>query len=177
MSRLLWTLGFGAVLGFLTLGPAPAGAQTRKFDDISFLQFAGTAGLMEIKAGKMAKEHATSPKVREFAERMIKDHADADKELKRVATALDVSLPKVLPRDHQEVAEKMAKMRGRDFDQAYMEQMVKDHEKVVERFTAATKEAKNERVRAFAEKTLPTLKEHLELARTVKAGLAGGTRR
>lgn len=176
MLRLLWTFCFGAALGLLTLGQDRAAAQARKFDDISFVQFAGTAGLMEIKAGKMAKEQAASPKVREFAERMIKDHTAADKELKRVAMAMDVSLPTVLPREQQEMANRMAKMRGRDFDQAYMEQMVKDHEKVVERFTAAAKEAKNERVRAFAEKTLPTLKEHLELARTIKSGL-GGTRR
>ena len=150
-----------ALTSLVALALARADDRPRKFDDIGFLQEAAAGGLMEVKAGKLAKESASDAKVRAFAERMVKDHTEADKELNRVATAMDVSLPKVMAKAHQEEFGRLEKLRAGEFDRAYMKQMVKGHEKAVEQFTLATKEARNEKLRAFAEKTLPTLKDVL----------------
>jgi putative membrane protein len=176
MSRLLTAACFGAFLGLVTLTAARADDKTRAFDDIGFAQFAANANHLEIKAGKLAKEQATNDDVRRFAEHMVKDHTDAQEQLKRVAAAMDISLPMALPKEKMEACERLAKLRGSDFDQAYIGEMVKGHEKVLERFTLATKEAKNERLRGYAEKTLPTIKEHLEQARKIKTSLGGRSR-
>lgn len=53
----------------------------------------------------------------------------------------------------------------KSFDREYIKHMVDGHTKSVELFTRASKECKNEQLRAFAEKTLPTIKEHLEKAK------------
>jgi len=59
---------------------------------------------------------------------------------------------------------------GNEFDRKYMTMMVTDHEKAVALFISASQSNDTE-VRAFAVKTLPTLKEHLTHARTISANL------
>jgi putative membrane protein len=46
--------------------------------------------------------------------------------------------------------------------------MVKDHEKDVKEFEKAAKDAKDPDVKTWATNTLPTLKHHLDMARTTQ---------
>ena len=57
---------------------------------------------------------------------------------------------------------------GQQFDTEYMQAMVKDHKSAVESFEKASKEAKDADVKAFATKTLPTLKHHLSMAEALQ---------
>lgn len=56
---------------------------------------------------------------------------------------------------------------GADFDKAYAEQMVKDHDKTVALFEDAAKNAVDADLKAFANKTLPTLKAHQAHAKAI----------
>lgn len=62
--------------------------------------------------------------------------------------------------------ERLGKLSGNDFDKAYMKHMVDDHKKDVSEFEKASRSAKDPEVKAFAAKTLPTLKAHLQQAQT-----------
>jgi putative membrane protein len=55
------------------------------------------------------------------------------------------------------------------FDKDYMAAMVKDHEKDVAEFEKEAKDGSDPDVKAWASKTLPTLKKHLELAKAAQA--------
>ena len=70
---------------------------------------------------------------------------------------------------HQEAYDKMMSLRGAEFDRAYMRHQVKDHEEDVAEFNKESKSAQDADVKACAAKMLPTLKEHLEMARKVAA--------
>ena len=57
------------------------------------------------------------------------------------------------------------KLSGAAFDQAYMKAMVSDHVEDVNEFKTESKSGKDADVKAWAAKTLPTLEEHLKMAR------------
>ena len=73
----------------------------------------------------------------------------------------------------QEHNNKLMSLSGDAFDREYMNQMVKDHEKDVKEFERASTKAKDPDVRAFAAKTLPTLREHLQQARDIQGRVKG----
>jgi putative membrane protein len=164
-----------ALFGFgLTRAQADdAKAKDAKDADTHFIMEAASGGMLEVQLGKLATERAASSDVRKFGERMVIDHSKANKELEAVAEKKNVKLPKDLSKKHQEVYDMLAKLKGADFDRAYMKHMVKDHEEDVAEFTKATKELKDDQVKAFATKTLPTLKEHLKMAKEVNDKLGG----
>lgn len=64
---------------------------------------------------------------------------------------------------------KLSGLTGDAFDREYISMMVKDHEKDVKEFEKASTKAKDPDVRAFAEKTLPTLREHLQQVRDIQS--------
>ena len=63
----------------------------------------------------------------------------------------------------------MQQLSGAEFDEAYMDEMVEDHEKDVELFEQQAESGKDPDLRAFAEETLPALREHKELAKQVQS--------
>ena len=60
-----------------------------------------------------------------------------------------------------------------DFDHDFMQQMVRDHQKVVELFeTASTDTGLDPELRTLAKKTLPKLQAHLKEAKQLESTLA-----
>jgi putative membrane protein len=135
------------------------------FDDITFVQTAMGDGMHEIELGKIADEKAKNPEVKKFAERMIKDHTNAGEGLKVAAKAANIPVPEIMDEKLKKHVEFFKNYRGSDFDSDYIKHMVKDHTEAVALFSRASTEAKNKSIRDFAAKTLPTVREHLELAK------------
>jgi len=145
--------------------------EEKAFDDAEFVKMAASGGMLEVELGKVAKEKGVSGDVRKFADRMVTDHTKANKELADIAKAAGFSIAtKLLPK-HQEHLDHFKKDTSKTFDQDYMKHMVKDHEEDVALFDRATREAKHAELKAFATKVLPTLKEHLEMAKKVNDAL------
>jgi putative membrane protein len=104
---------------------------------------------------------------------MVTDHSKANDELKQLATTKGLTLPATLSAEHQKTADELAKKKGKDFDKAYMNDMVKDHEKDVAEFQKQSTSAQDPDLKAWATKTLPTLQDHLKQAKQVSSSLAG----
>ena len=60
---------------------------------------------------------------------------------------------------------------GAAFDKAYVDMMVKDHEKDVKEFEKEANNGKDEQIKGFASETLPVLKEHLEKIKSIQSKL------
>src|SRR5215470_1788973 len=129
-----------------------------------FMQDAASGGQAEVSLGRMAANKAASPEVRRFAERMVKDHGAAGDQLKELAQRRGVSLSTRLDPADRELIDRLGKLSGPEFDREYMRAMVDDHEKDVAKFEREVKAGRDADVKAFAERTLPTLRQHLELA-------------
>ena len=139
--------------------------ESRDNPDKEFVTKAARGGLAEVNLSELAARYTRNPRVVEFARLMIADHAQANRELIALANRKGIGLPEKMDEKHQKLWEKLAKMKGDEFDHAYMEGMLKDHEEVVQLFETESKEGKDEVFKGWATRTLPTLKKHLEMAR------------
>jgi len=93
----------------------------------------------------------------------VTDHSKANEELRQIITKKGAVLPADLPRKETSVMNDLQKVNGADFDRQYVTHMVKDHKKDVKEFEKAARELSDPDLRAFAQKTLPTLQEHLQM--------------
>jgi len=148
---------------------APAQTGTLDSAEKKFLNDAALGGLLEVKLGQMATKQASNEEVKRFGQRMIDDHSKVNGEIQKLAQQKGVTIPQALDKKQQEKVDKMAKLGGGDFDKEYMKQMVDDHEDDVKVFEKAAKDAKDADVRSFAATTLPTLQEHLRLAKDIES--------
>ena len=133
--------------------------------DRKFLETAAKDGLAEVELGQLASQRAESPDVKQFGQRMVQDHGKANDQLKQLAQSKGMDVPTETDKSHQKKMAKLQKLNGAQFDKQYMDDMVKDHKKDVKEFEKQSKNAKDADVRAFAAKTLPTLQDHLKMAK------------
>lgn len=139
----------------------------------TFLKHAAQGGLAEVELAQLAKEKASNADVKAFAERLERDHSKANDELKSLASSKHVTLPDASKTYAANLKGRLSKLSGAAFDRAYIAAMVEDHQKDVRAFEREATSGADADVKAFASKTLPTLKEHLQqaqqLAKTVGA--------
>jgi putative membrane protein len=150
------------------LAPSSFAGQSQEVSpDQTFAKKAVVGGLAEVQLGKMAVEHATSPDVKQFGQRMVEDHGNANRELMALVEKKGIAVPTALDQQHQAEADRLAKLQGAAFDRAYIQHMVKDHEEAMRLFSTQAKEGHDTELRSFAVKTLSTLEEHLNMARNL----------
>jgi len=158
------------VIAVLGAGLALA-ASAVSSEDSDFLKSAAKGGMAEVELGRLATQKAASPKVKQFGSRMIRDHSKANAKLTKLAASKGVELPtgKGLSNDTSALHLKM--LSGKSFDEAYVKMMVDDHKKDVEAFEKAANDASDSDVKEFASKTLPILKEHLNLIQELQGSV------
>ncbi|HOC38139.1 MAG TPA: DUF4142 domain-containing protein [Thermodesulfobacteriota bacterium] len=169
MKRLA-ALGVVVVICTLSLKVSAFGQETQTSlseADRTFLMEAAQGGLFEVTLGKMASQRASAADVKEFAQLMVTDHSKANDELKQLAQKKGVTLPTELDAKHSEKIESIAAKSGSEFDRAYMEEMVKDHEKDVKSFQKEAAEGEDAEIKAFAARTVPILEQHLQKAQGI----------
>lgn len=135
-----------------------------KEDDAEFVVEAASGGMMEVQLANLALQKASSPQVKEFARIMIEDHGKANNELKALAASKNITLPAALIDKHQKIVNGLQDKTGADFDEEYIDKMRADHKDDVDEFEEASKDATDPDIKAFAAKTLPTLRTHLQHA-------------
>jgi putative membrane protein len=126
-------------------------------------------GMAEVEHGRLAQQNAASNDVKQFGQRMVNDHGKAGDELKNLATRKQITLPTALDEKHRAKQNELAALKGSAFDRAYMAHMVMAHEETVATFQKEIKDGRDADVKAWAQKTLPTVEEHLKLARQLNA--------
>jgi putative membrane protein len=135
--------------------------------DQDFFTKASSDGATEVQLGQLAIQKASSPRTRTFAQHLVKDHTAANKELAMLADRKQATVAQQPP--PSELQDKLQSLSGPDFDKAYVTAMVGAHQKAIELFDAASHSSDPD-VKAFALKTLPTLKQHLAMAQSLAGG-------
>jgi len=134
-----------------------------------FLTEAASGGMAEVELGKIASSKAQNAEVKKFAEMMVTDHTKGNDELKALAVKKNVTVPATPMAKHQAVIQKLQGLSGAEFDKAYVDDMLEDHEKDVAEFEKQSTSNPDADVKAFAAKMLPTLKKHLEAIKALHA--------
>jgi putative membrane protein len=135
--------------------------------DVEFAMEAASGGLTEVALGKLAQEHGANIRVKNFGAMMIKDHSKANDKLMALAKSKKMALPTVPNASDQSIIDKLSKKSGKDFDEAYVSDMIDDHKKDIKTFQYALKNCSDPGLKAFASKTLPVLKNHLDAINTI----------
>lgn len=161
------SLLFLAISGISTASFAAA-AENAIAEPAVFVEKAAMSGMAEVELGRLALMKSRDENVREFAQRMVTDHTKANAELATIAKAKGLEPPKSLDPEHQGQVKMMRDKAGEDFDRAYSEHMNMDHSKAISLFESASK-SNDAELAGFAQKTLPTLKEHKQLAKKLPA--------
>lgn len=136
-------------------------------EDSTFAKEAASAGIMEVELGNLAQQNAQNPRVKSFGQMMVRDHSAANNELKSLASAKNLMLTDSMMKKHRDHVESMRKMTGKAFDNHYMDMMVKDHTEDVQKFEKASTGATDADLKAWAGKTLPVLRMHLDSAKAI----------
>ncbi|MFD2872983.1 DUF4142 domain-containing protein [Mucilaginibacter ximonensis] len=140
-------------------------------DDAKFAVDAANGGMTEVELSKLATTKATNADVKKFADMMIMDHTAAGEQLKAIAKTKNITLPDSVNADSKKAIADLSKKSGPDFDKAYVDKMVSDHKSTVDMFESASKNLKDPDLKAFVDKTLPTIKGHLNNIQKIKAGM------
>jgi len=163
-------------LAVLGLTSAWGDDSSKALTDEAFVLKASEGGLAEVNLGNLAAKTASDSGVREFARMMVKDHTKANSELLALANRKSFKVARTMDTDHQKDFDKLTKLSGADFDSKYMEGQIKGHELMVAIFQKESKNGKDEEVKQWAEKTLPTVKMHLQMAKESHKKLKGSSR-
>lgn len=141
--------------------------------DASFTKQAAMGGMAEIKMGHLAEQKGTNPTVKAFGKRMVTDHTKADDQLKQVAAKDKLMLPSGIDKDQQAMYSNLAGLSGAEFDKAYAQDMVTDHEQTMQVFQQELSSGANPDLKKFASDTLPTIQDHLKMAKQMQTTVTG----
>ena len=142
--------------------------------DADFVNKAAQGGLAEVQLGQMVAQKAQNQAVKDFAQRMVDDHSKANDQLKQLASQKGINLPTDVDPSDKQFQDQLSSASGAKFDKMYMDHMVQDHQKDVSEFQSETTKASDPDVKNFAQQTLPTLQEHLQLAQKTDKQVKGG---
>lgn len=126
------------------------------------------ANLSEIEAGKIALNQSKNEQVRNFAQKMIDDHTQAQKDLEQLAQSKGVTLPTEPDKKHMAMAKKLGTLEGDKFDKQYMSQGgLRDHRDTHKLLQRAQTRAKDADLKALAAKMEPIVSQHMTMAQDV----------
>ncbi len=137
--------------------------------DTVFAMAAARGGTAEVEMGKLAAQKASRPDVKAFGQQMADDHGQANEQLRRIADQQNLTLPRTMNAKQQATYDMLKTKTGADFDKAYVDATVKDHEEDVKTFQREADKGKDEQMKAFAAETLPVLQGHLEKIKAIQS--------
>ena len=132
-----------------------------------FIQKAAMSDMYEVEAGKIATQKGQTAPVKGFAEMMVDAHSKTTEELKGIIASekINVDLPTKLDAKHQKLIDDLNTASSADFDSTYAKQQVDGHQEAVDLFNSYAKKGNNAALKAFAQKTLPVIQQHLDAAK------------
>jgi putative membrane protein len=168
----------------LAAAVAPASdttATSAKPNDAQIAHIAVTANSIDSASGELAKSKAQSKAVKDFAQTMITDHTQVNKQAVALATKLGVT-----PEDNDvsrqlqsgaETSQASLKTKsGADFDSAYIDHEVAFHQAVLDALDSTLiPDAQNAELKGLLTKVRPAIAAHLERAKGIQKSLTSGS--
>lgn len=166
----------GFTLRHLTLAVALSTSMGTAFAATSndFVDSAAASNIAEIETSRLALEKSSSADIKKFANMIITDHSKANDELAALAKKNDIEVPDNTTLVKQ-AKEKILDMRDESFDAAYANNQVMAHEDTIELFKKEANTVTDDKtkgateLKGFAQKMLPGLEKHLNMAKKLQA--------
>jgi putative membrane protein len=134
-------------------------------DDAAFVREAAQAGLAEVRMGQLAQANAQNDQLKDFGQKLVNDHTKANDELSRIASSKGFQFPTAMSGKDDRMMEHLSSLNGIEFDKTCSRDAVEAHEKAVKLFKTEAQSGQDPDLKAFAQRTLPTLEDHLRMAK------------
>jgi putative membrane protein len=164
-----------ASFGLMLMGCGSGGMLGRKDTvpdvDRTFVTDAASSSTMEVQIGRHAAQVASSDEIRQFGQRMVEDHTKAREELRAAAEQDGVDVPEQMTPAHRTEVARLTKVAGTAFDREYLRAAVNHYKESVASFEQQAAQGNEPALKQFAIRTLPTLREHLQMAQQLQEQL------
>ncbi len=151
----------------------PLQAQSSQMEQ-QFVSQVAAENLLEVRLGQAAQQRATNPSVKQFAQRMVRDHTSMQKQWMAVAKKNGIDFKAEMSSRHLQQAEQLRTLTGAAFDQTYMGLMVQNHQENVSTFQSQRNAQHSADIRQLIDLALPSLQEHLSTAQQINGQVGGG---
>ena len=144
------------------------GSDTTPKVDNTFAADAASGGIMEVQLGRLASQVGGSDEVKQFGKHMADDHTAANEDLKAAGKKDGVHVPAEMTTAHRTEVARLTKLSGKDFDREFVRSAIKSHEETIASFEQEAAQGKESALKQFAIRTLPKLREHLQMAQRLE---------
>lgn len=156
--------------GLIGLSAAGASFAAVPSADKTFATNAAQGGLAEVQTGQLIQQKNASPQAKQFAQTLVQDHSQANDQLQQIAQQKELNVPQQPSSDARSELKKMQGMSGAQLDKEFARHEVQDHKKDIAMFEKEAKSGKDPELKDFAQKTLPVLRKHLQMAQALQNG-------
>jgi putative membrane protein len=136
--------------------------------DARWVAEAANDGMLEVELGKLAPTNGAAPTVKSFGQTMVSEHSKANAELQSLAGKKGITLPTEMSARNRDKLMEMMQKTGADFDQAYIDHMVREHRDDIDHYEDMANDGHDAELRTFAARSVPVLKNHLQMAESVQ---------
>jgi putative membrane protein len=150
-----------------TTGVAPANASISTPD---FINRVVMSDMFDTQAAKIAEQKGDSND-RSFGRTEAGYHPKLTDELRSMVNSgkvKDSNIPTALDSEHQQRLDRLQKLSGKQFDEAFKKDMIQNHDNLVAALDQYSRNGGNTDVKQWASKTLPAVKEHQKTSETLK---------
>jgi putative membrane protein len=160
--------------------PAPAAAPTDAaskaipLTDPQIAAITDDANSAEIAQAKLAEQKAKDPRVKRFAEKMVKHHSEAKEKQAKLKLQIASSPASMdLEKGAASTLSTLTSASGSSFDIAYMNAQVEEHQKVLDTINHdLLPNVKSQELKAYLEDIKPTVENHLKDAQRIQRKLS-----
>jgi putative membrane protein len=167
------------VLSLVTLAAMPMTlpAQEPTLDDPTIVAIFDAANTADIETGKLAAERGASDAVRQFGAMLARDHQAVRQQGRDLAKKLGVTptppADQTGARAHAAAMKQLSKLRGSEFDRAFLQHEERFHRDVIAAITTTLLPAiKNQELRELVVKVAPAFQAHMQMAQNLSQQLA-----
>lgn len=133
-------------------------------NDRIFVRKAMQGSMAEIQLGQLTLQKSNNDQVKQFAQHMIDDHTKLNDQMKPVAQQLGVDVPNQISKKDRKVMAKLQALSGPAYDQAYIQDMVKDHKADLSDFQMEASSGSDPTVKDAAAQSSKLIAQHLQMA-------------
>jgi putative membrane protein len=164
------------ILLISSLAPAFAGEKATDKADRQILGILVAVNKNEIAAAQYIKAHKVDAEVSKYAQLMIKDHtANLHQTMSfshKVGSPMPSDDSKALVKEGHETLASLKKLKGKELEKTYIDDMVKGHEAVLQTIDDnLLKNVTNEQLKKQIEATREHVDHHLEAAKEIQSKL------
>jgi putative membrane protein len=146
-----------------TVGPDNSLANQQASTDQAFVRKVLEGGATEVQLGQLAQQKSQSEDVKQFGQKMVEDHTQLGEQMKPIAQQLGVKEPKGPSKKDKQLIAKLEGLSGPQFDEAYIQAMVKDHKEDLKEFKNEAQSALNQNVKQTAQQGAGVISQHLQM--------------